>query len=306
VEGEEMETSELFEDHKEAASGVETREILETPSEPMLVYTFNIEILRFWGLLGGLSLLLIGTFVTRVFVEFPEGSGGFDFEATYIYSLFHFNHTCTVLDFNPAKTVSAIVIMFHTVPMNLFIILSYYRVRHDYERGHVPRWLWLYTKITTPYVFIAMTYFYMVFVNSPIDKPSFILHYVPYMSWQIAMMLMAIRQCAHVSLLHVMPFNIPRVVITVYLGILFATGIFYTIFIWSFIAGNPIMDTTIASRRHFSMTLMYFFNLIAVIIPTIFSFIESRNGHTQTFHFFNNPCGVVGTNSIGVVDTNSI
>jgi len=281
--------SDLFADQKGAASGGKRREIAETSCGPMLATTFNIELLRFWGLIAGSVLLLTGTLVTNAFVEFPEGSGGFDFTATYIYELFHFNHTCTVLDFNPARTVSGIVMMFHTIPMDLFIVLSYYRMRHDYVTGRVPKWLWYYTKITTPFIFTAMTYFYMVFVNPPLDKPSFILHYIPYMCWQIAIMLMAIGQCAYISQLGIIPFNLPKVVIDVYLGVLVVTGIYYTIFIWSFVAENPIIDTTIESSRNFAVTLMYFFDAIAVVIPTIFAFIESRNGNSQSIHFFNSP-----------------
>lgn len=263
------------------------RTVIETPDGVLLSTTFNIEWLRFWGLMAGSVLLVTGTIVTNTFVEFPEGSGGFDFKATFIYKLFHFNHTCTVLDFNPSRTVSGIVMMFHTIPMDLFIVLSYYRMKDDYYSEKISKWLWNYSRITTPFIFIAMTYFYMVFVNPPMDMPSFILHYTPYMAWQIAMILMAIGQCAYITQLNLTPFNIPKKVLQVYLFILILTGIYYTIFIWSFIAGFPILDTTIASNRNFAIFLMYFFDVLAAIIPAFFAFIEARNGNTQTIQFFN-------------------
>lgn len=255
----------------------------------MLTKTFNIEWLRFWGLMAGSVLLITGTIVTNNFVEWPKGSGGFDFTATFIYELFHFNHTCTVLDFNPSRTVSGLVMMFHTIPMDLFIILSYYRIKHKYRSNdpHIPKWLWMYTKITTPFIFTFMTYFYMVFVNPPFDMPSFILHYIPYMCWQITMVLMAIGQCGYVANMEIIPLGIPRILVRVYLFILILTGTFYTVFVWSFVNRTPILDTTIASRRHFAIFLMYFFDLIAAIIPAILAFIEARNGHAQTILFFN-------------------
>jgi len=266
-----------------------SREVIETPCGPLLSTTFNIEWLRFWGLMAGSVLLITGTIVTNAFVEFPEGSGGFDFRATFIYELFHFNHTCTVLDFNPSRTVSGIVMMFHTIPMDLFIVLSYFRMKHDFVEGRISKMLWYYTKITTPLIFLAMTYFYMVFVNPPMDMASFILHYIPYMSWQIAMILMAIGQCGYISQMDITPFNIPKVVLRVYLGVLIATGLYYSIFIWSFIGGSPILDTTINANRNFAVTLMYFFDVIAAIIPAIFAFIEAKDGNTQTIQFFNTP-----------------
>ena len=263
--------------------------VIETPGGPMLATTFNIEWLRFWGLVAIVVLLIIGSIVTNQFVEFPEGSGGFDFKATFIYELFHFNHTCTVLDFNPSRTVSGILMMFHTIPMDLFIALSYFRMKHDYVAGRISKPLWYYTKITTPYIFIAVTYFYMVFVNPPVDMPSFILHYLPYNFWQIAMILMAIGQCGYLAEMEITPFNIPRILLKVYGCLLIATGLYYTIFVWSFIGKTPILDTTITANRNFAVTLMYFFNVLVILIPAIFAFIETRNGNTQTIHFFNTP-----------------
>ena len=121
------------------------------------------------------------------------------------------------------------------------------------------------------------------------DMPSFILHYVPYMCWQIAIILMAIGQCAYLTEMELTPFNIPRIVLKAYLCVLVATGIYYTVFIWSFINRTPILDTTIEGSRNFAVFLMYFFDVIAAIVPAIFALIESRNGNTQTIHFFNTP-----------------
>jgi len=263
------------------------KEVVETPAGVMLTTTFNIEWLRFWGLIAGSVLLITGTIVTNHFVEYPEGSGGFDYKATFIYEIFHFNHTCTVLDFNPSRTVSGLVMMLHTIPMDLFIVLSYYRAKHDYASEEIHKWLWYYYKITTPFNFIAMTYFYMVFVNPPMDMDSFILHYIPYMLWQIAMVLMAIGQCAYISQMDVTPFNIPKLALRIYLFIVVLTGIYYTIFVWSFIGRSPILNTEITSSRNFAVCLMYFFDFQVAIIPTIFAFNEAKNGNTQTIQFFN-------------------
>ncbi len=108
--------------------------------------------------------------------------------------------------------------MFHTIPMDLFIVLSYFRMKHDYVEGRIS----YYTKITTPFIFITMTYFYMVFGNPPMD--------MPYMCWQIAMILLAIGQCGYLADIEITPLNIPNIVFKVYLCILIATGLYHTIF----------------------------------------------------------------------------
>lgn len=232
-------------------------------------------------------LLIVGTIVTYNFVEWPEGSGGWNPTETFIYEVFNFNHTCTVLDFNPSRTVSALLMMFLSVPLDLYLILSYYRLKYDFMRGHVGKKLWIYTRITTPFNLLAVTYFYMVFVNPPYDMPSFILHYIPYMCYQIALIFMAIGQCGYLAQMKIIPFNIPRKAIQAYLVFLVVLGIYYTAFIWSHIAGNPIIDTKIESNRKFAVAIMYIFNIFALLIPAVAAFIEAKNGNTQTIQFFN-------------------
>lgn len=103
--------------------------------------------------------------------------------------------------------------------MDLFIVLSYFRMKHDYVEERIS----YYTKITTPFIFITMTYFYMIFGNPPMD--------MPYMCWQIVMILLAIGQCGYLADMEITPFNIPNIVFKVYLCILIATGLYHTIFV---------------------------------------------------------------------------
>merc|ERR1711915_645717 len=70
------------------------------------------------------------------------------------------------------------------------------------------------TKYFSPFQFLTLLYFYMVFVNSPYGEygtkealNNFILHYIPYMLWQMGMLLMAIQQCWFISLKGRIPFT---------------------------------------------------------------------------------------------------
>jgi len=90
----------------------------------------------------------------------------------------------------------------------------------------------------------------MIFGNPPMD--------MPYMCWQIAMILLAIAQCGYLADIEITPLNIPNIVFKVYLCILIATGLYHTIFVWSSIGKTPILDTTITANRNFAVILMYF------------------------------------------------
>jgi hypothetical protein len=265
----------------------------EGPPKKKLSIKFNIEILRFYGLLAGVLLSLVGASVTNIFVEFPKGSGGWHPEETFIYKLFHFNHTCTVLDFNPAKTVSALVIMFHTVPMNMFVVLAYYRIKMDHEQGQVPDGLLLYSRITSPFIFMSFMYFYMVFVNSPDgdgmtenEFRGFTLHYIPYMFWQIGMVLQSLEQCLYIIYKKQdIPFGLSAGVLKGYCVFIVALGMYYTVFIWSFILRSPILDTTEPVKNVVAQVIMYTFDFVVVIIPAIFAYVQSKNGNDSIIEF---------------------
>lgn len=277
-------------------------------SEPVL--RVNIERLRFVGLSAMIVLLIVGNIVTENFVVFPAtdnpssgwdkllGRAPSDFheEKTLIFWLFKFNHTCTVLDFNPSKTVSALLMMVHTVPIDLFIILSYYRIKGENDNF---KYLKIYAKYASIFQFVCVTYFYMVFVNSPDGEPntqeginSFIKHYIPYMLWQTAMFLMAIQQCWYISLKDVIPFPwISRRMLRIYLYSMGVMLVIYTWFIWSFIIGfgEGLWDTSTDFGRICAMIVMWVWNGYCIIIPLICAWIEAGNADAAVTEIvFNN------------------
>jgi len=213
----------------------------------------------------------------------------FEYTETFIYKLFHFNHTCSVLDFNPSKTVAALVIMFHTVPTNVFVICHYLRVTSRSE----PRYdnLKKATKIISPLQFIFFAYFYMVFVNSP-DKEfgtkegmiAFTLHYIPYCFWQLGMCLMAFQQCWYLRLTDTIRIPcVSREMLVVYLRFLFILYIIYTWFVVSFIVGKPAWNTMRGTMggnigNAIAKTIMWLFDITAVFIPIIFAWCQSNQG----------------------------
>lgn len=172
--------------------------------------------------------------------------------------------------------------------MDLYIILAYYRIEFEWANKEIPYGLVLYSRITSPIVFIFFTYFYMVFVNSPEGKMGdFILHYIPYMCWQWGIILMAIQQCYYISvnLKQVTPWHLSRELLKAYCVFLVALLIYYTCFVWSFILGTPILDTTQDSRRILAQVIMYGFNVFAIVIPMFFAYWESKNDNFSVIQF---------------------
>ena len=264
-----------------------------------LALQFNIETLRFWGILAFLPLLATGQLLTHYGAVFPPhddtssfwdkiwngAPSDFDETKTYIYQMFHFSHFCSALDFNPSKTVSALLVMFHTIPINVFVILHYLRVISQTDPAYNN--LKKATKILTPLQFVFYLYFYMVFVNSPygdLDTPegdnAFILHYIPYLLWQIAALLMAIQQCWFIVLKDAIPFEwATPALLWKYLQSIVVLGIAYHVFVISFILKIPIFNTEEGVGRYIGMFIMYSELVYAVVIPAFFAYYMSQDGN---------------------------
>jgi len=250
-----------------------------------LKMTFNIETLRAFGLSMGFVLLTVGTIISNTFV-FGEPWGDMKKTDTYIYKTFNFNHTCSYLDWNPSRTVSAIVAQLLVVPMCIYIVLSYYRMKYEYKVGNVSEGLWTFCRYQSPFTLMTMLLFGMVFVNHPVDRLSFIVHYVPYMFFQMGLLLIAVEQAWYVSEKDMIPLGIPRSWLKIYLYVVAATFIYYTVFIWSFLFEHPILDTTVPWKKSFGMFLMFFWDVVAVLIPIAAALIERAEGKDQTIIFY--------------------
>jgi len=269
------------------------------------VYKINIERIRFFGLLGGAVLLGTGKFVSTYAVVFPPkddpstfweklhgAPSDFDTSQTFIYKLFHFNHTCTLLDFNPSKTIAALIIQAHTLPLMFFVICHYLRIMA--QTNPVYDNLKKVTKVFTPISFLTLTYFYMVFVNSPNGEygtkdgmTKFTLHWIPYMGWQLGMLLMAIQQCWFIACKGDFPLSwITPKIMFAYVQFMLVMFVIYGAFVWSFIFSKPLWNTHEGTPGNAAAkAIMVIWDVTAAIIPTIFAFIESRDGNDTMFTF---------------------
>lgn len=138
-------------------------------------------------------------------------------------------------------------------------------------------------------MFVFFMYFYMVFVNSP-DGDSmldFTLHYIPYMCWQSAMIMLAIRQSYYLARKEAVgeyiAIPVRSCTLRIYCFFLVCLFLYYTTFVWSFIFGVPILDTTVPWKMQVGKAIMYGFDFFAVIIPMCFAFRAAYKKNADAF-----------------------
>ena len=253
--------------------------------------TFNIESLRLLAYSALVLMVLVGIVVTKLFVHG-------DVEHTVIYRIFGFNHICNVFDHQPSRTISGLLVLLFTVPMACFVVCSYFRTFDAARKGKVPMRLHTYSKIVTPFVFLAVCYTYMWFVNSPDDSGAwlgnppddplgnFVPHYLPYVALQLALGLLAIHEVEYLIATGALPFgaSVPRA--KTYLVVLLLTTVACQVAVFSLLLGRPILDSpNDPTARLVFQFLMYFYSFQAIIMPIFFAARNRKNGRISSIAF---------------------
>jgi hypothetical protein len=176
--------------------------------------------------------------------------------------------------------------------MILFLILSYFRTKLAVLNGEVEPWLLTFAKITTPIEIALSSVLHLWFVNSPqMESPEgygFIGHYLPYMGFQISLVLVAINQLYYTIAIDKIPFGVPAWAATYYVRFVIITTIVCQACVISILMGSPILDSAAGGKegtweREAFVILGKVYASTALFGPFIFSCWEMRNGDTNTF-----------------------
>ena len=163
---------------------------------------------------------------------FVEDKPGYDPKETAIYKIFGFNHSCNVMDHMPAREVAALMSIFCCYPFVLFHIISFFRIRYDFLTDEIPEKCYTISKIVTPINILSSAYIFLWFVNIPDGEYGFVAHYLPYMAFQLMIVLTEIQQVEYMIAKNRIPFNISDGVAKFYYRFL----IYFTIFFWVYVS----------------------------------------------------------------------
>ncbi len=228
----------------------------------------NLETLRVFSYLYFVSLFLICIAITATEVEYPLGS----LENTEMYKVFGFNYLCMTISIDPAKQVGAILAPGFIVPISLFVILTYSRMKKEYSDGLVPEWLWRFNQIVTPFNLIAVLEFGMVFVNDSMD--GFIVHFVPYLLLEISFGILAVQQMFYATVTNTIPFQASKRFVKVYTVMLILVMVVYHTCAISSLCRRSVFDKSNPAALHSCKILMNLYSLLVLIgMPTILSML---------------------------------
>ena len=179
---------------------------------------------------------------------------------------------------------AAIACFMIQVPFAYFIALSYFRIKLAYLNKEVSKGLYIYSVAVKPFCLIAMNLIHMWFVNSPERDYGFVAHYIPYMTFKIAVMLTAIEQVMYYSALNKL--GVPKWLANGYVYFLIALTITYSVCIFSIILGSPILDSAHnLEDRKIMLGMAKIYDVCSGLLPCIFSGLQIFNGDNNTVTF---------------------
>jgi len=254
-----------------------------------------IEKWRAFGLTMGLVMTFVGYTLTHAYV-FPITDGPQTIDDTYINKVFGFSHTCVYIDFNPSKSVAAILLNFVTIPLMMFTYLNQARIKNMYCSGdHCLAWVNTFSQVTWRFRVVCFALFSLVFVNSPdgeyinsfdstwaelfksVGWRKYLVHYIPYFLWQFSLALMSVEQTWY-HYCKGSVFDIPKKILLCYN---WATGIvlaYYSIWILGFIFGfyfpghTSVDETTgIVNNLWVGYFIMYLNLVLTTALPALMS-----------------------------------
>lgn len=252
-----------------------------TNKNPTLNYvfslTFNPEILRIISYVALIIILLTGAILTATVVDI-------DPHTTAIYKLFGFNHACNWLDHEPSRTVTAMLLPLWEIPFLFYVIFNFLRIRDGYKENKVPRYTYIVSAIFLPFEILLTVWFRIVFVWNP--EVNFLNHYLPYIGFQFLLFLVAFENALYFYAMKALPFKNSRPLAIIYLVVLFAVTVAYTVVGLSIPFGYPILDlVNDPTQRFLFRSLTNFYTILVVPVPIILSVLELKRSPNHTLSF---------------------
>lgn len=226
------------------------------------------------------------------FVLFGQEHPYLDMKETTIYKTFGLPHTCSYIDFNPAKEVGAILLPFFTFPMTIFLILAHYRNQLVYvnnpESPNAKDLYW-YSRITTYFSVAVIQLCHLWFVNDPEESYpkgfGFVGHYIPYALFQASLIVIAIMQVKYDITTKMVPFGVSDELARFYVKFLVLLTVVYQVIVIAILVDNPIID---ARNGGWELTafavLVKVYALTSLVVPVACSIWTIKNsGDTNSF-----------------------
>mmetsp|Transcript_4993 Transcript_4993/g.6074 ORF Transcript_4993/g.6074 Transcript_4993/m.6074 type:complete len:408 (-) Transcript_4993:71-1294(-) len=253
----------------------------------------TIEFLRFFGLLMSIVMLLIG----KIISTYSVFNDKIVKDETYIVKLFGFAHTCVEIDFNPSKTVAALILNFATIPLMAFTYLQRGRIANHYNENKDLWKVYYFSKYTWHFRLVSYACFFMVFVNSPdgeYEDPQdmtlkqmfaneawtkFLAHYIPFFCWQLSLTLMSFEQTWYHYATNTMPFaRFPPKALLCYNFVTGVVFVYYNLWIITFVFGARFLghtqlneETGVVRNMLWGRCIMYTFLGLTQVVPIFFS-----------------------------------
>lgn len=211
---------------------------------------------------------------------------------TVIFKTFGLPHTCSYIDFNPAKEVGAILLPFFSFPMTMFLILAHYRnelvYTNDPDNSEARNLAW-YSRLTTGFSVAVIQLTHLWFVNDPEEvypkAVGFVGHYIPYALFQTSLAVVAVMQVMYDQVGGTIPYGFSAESAKKYVWCIILLTILYQAIVIGVLIDKPIIDARNGGwEATFFQVMVKLYALVSLGVPVACSIWTIRySGDTNSF-----------------------
>jgi len=236
-----------------------------TKSDSNFVVTYNAETLRmiayvnFWIMVGSAIL------ATKLFVHV-------DLSDTPLIKTFGYNNICVYWDYEPARTMIAMIYPFVEIPLVFYLFNKSIKWKMLHSAGYLPTPLYILTLINTIIEVLLGLMFRMIFVVEAFQ--NVVGHTLPFQGLQVCLCLVAVENFLYDYKTNNVPFknhqtfSRPALIIGfVYLISLLIVTSLKIIYVTSVFLKAPVFDVTVPAQKSFVTNLDTFWMFLAAVVP---------------------------------------
>lgn len=205
-------------------------------------------------------MVLLAVFITKVFVDE-------DLDNSPLVNMFGYNNICIMWDYEPATSVIAMFYPAVEVPLVLYLVLNFLRVRESFRAGQIGRARFGVCCALFPAELTFVLWFRMIFVVKAFEDVQG--HTLGFHGLMLALCMVALQNFLyHDSIGRLVG---PRWLSISYLVALYAVTLAKFVIVWSIFAGRPLWTTANEDGNRLAQGLDSLWMILASVMPAWFA-----------------------------------
>lgn len=235
------------------------------------------------------AMVVLAVCLTKLGVRDRDGVA-VDLANSHLVKVFGYNNICVNWDYTPARQLVALFYPFFEFSFVAYHVLSFLQAKVNYNRGHIPYWLYALCRVILPIKVTLTAWFRMIFVVSVEDSPAF--HTIGFFGLQIGLILVALENILYDSIVGgglaypIIGRRGTKILAWLYFSVMVPVTLFKIAFPTAIFLGRPFLDLTNPSHVAITKASDRIWMLLVAVLPIFFAQIQKNSEPNLKFKIF--------------------